>query len=296
MKFPIDKGIFGRMFLTMFLLAIVYLAFLSILTWLGMPFIPLLIIAILFISIQYFYADKIVLFSTKAKVVSQQEYPKLYEIVADLSSRANISMPRIAIMNSSIPNAFATGRDKKHAVVAVTSSLMQTLNEEELKGVLAHELTHIKNRDMFVMTFAGVFSMLAFLLMRQFMFMGMFGRGRRNGGAIVLMGAISALVWLISTLLIKALSRYREFGADRGSAYITKNPKALASALRKISSYSPRNKNQAKEVQKVQGANSLFIIPALSGRSVVNLLSTHPPTEMRIKKLEEMSKNMDFVY
>ncbi len=199
-------------------------------------------------------------------------------------------MPKIGIMASPVPNAFATGRNYNNAVVAVTDSIMRMLSKEELEAVLAHELSHVKNRDMLTLTLASFISMLAFLVMRNWLFMGLFGRRDSNGGAMIVVFIASILVWIMSTLLIRALSRYREFAADRGSAYITGNPRALISALQKISGrmdYVP-----AEKKQEVEGANAFFIIPALSGNTLMELFSTHPSLEKRVAALEALESEV----
>jgi len=200
-------------------------------------------------------------------------------------------MPRIAIVDTPIPNAFATGRSPKAAVVAVTTGLLRTLNKEEIEAVLGHEISHIKNRDMAVLTIASIISTLAFFIMRWAMFMGMFG-DRREGNYASFLFIISALVWFISFLLIRALSRYREYAADAGSAILTRNPRALISALLKISG---RMKFvSSNEKAKVEGMNAFFIIPAISGKTILSLFSTHPPIEKRIERLERLARDLEF--
>jgi len=276
-----DLGLSARMFLTMFLLGVVYLAFITILSYAGYGIVPILIFAGFMLGIQFYFSDKLVLWSTGAKIVDVTEAPRLHDAVERLCAAANLPKPKIAIVNSPIPNAFATGRNKKNAVVAVTSSLMDKLSQPELEAVLAHELSHIKHRDMFVMTLAGFFSTIAFFLMRYLIFFG-----DRRRGNLMLIWAASVAVWLISFILIRALSRYREFSADRGAALITGNPSNLASALLKISGTIKRVSPQ--ELRKAEGMNALFIIPALSRGSLMNLFSTHPPIEKRIERLEKL--------
>ncbi|UZE92061.1 MAG: zinc metalloprotease HtpX [Methanosarcinales archaeon] len=276
-----DLGLSARMFLTMFLLGVVYLAFITILSYAGYGIVPILIFAGFMLGIQFYFSDKLVLWSTGAKIVDVTEAPRLHDAVERLCAVANLPKPKIAIVNSPIPNAFATGRNKKNAVVAVTSSLMDKLSQPELEAVLAHELSHIKHRDMFVMTLAGFFSTIAFFLMRYLIFFG-----DRRRGNLMLIWAASVAVWLISFILIRALSRYREFSADRGAALITGNPSNLASALLKISGSIKRVPPQ--ELRKAEGMNAFFIIPAISRGSIMNLFSTHPPVEKRIERLEKL--------
>jgi heat shock protein HtpX len=275
-----------RMLLTSFLLLIVYLIFLGVLSALGFPFEFLLLVAAGMAFLQFFFSDKLVLWSTSTRIIGEDEYPELHRMVESLATRAGLPKPKVGIMASPVPNAFATGRSPSNAVVAVTDSIMRTLNREELEAVLAHEIAHVKNRDMLTLTMASFISMLAFLIMRNWIFIGLFNSRDNNMGALILVYVVSIIVWLVSTLLTRALSRYREFAADRGSAELTDNPRALISALQKISGrmdYVP-----AEKKQEVEGANAFFIIPALSGNTLMELFSTHPPLEKRVAALEEL--------
>jgi heat shock protein HtpX len=195
-------------------------------------------------------------------------------------------------MQSPVPNAFATGRSPKHAVVACTDSIMRVLNREELEAVLAHELSHVKNRDILTMTIASFIAMIASMIMQSFFFSAMLGGGGRNreGGGMIIVWIASIIVWVVATLLMLALSRYREFAADRGSGYITRNPRALISALRKISGRIEALPPEPKA--KIEGANAFFIIPALSGNTILALFSTHPPLEKRIANLEKVEAEL----
>lgn len=290
MKWTRDFGLTARMALTSFLLLIVYLIFLGVLSALGFSFEFLLIVAAGMAFAQYFFSDKLVLWSTGTRIVEEDEYPDLHRSVRRLATEAGLPMPRIGIMASPVPNAFATGRNYNNAVVAVTDSIMRILSKEELEAVLAHELSHVKNRDMLTLTLASFISMLAFLVMRNWFFIGLFGRRDNNAGALIVVFIASILVWVMSTLLIRALSRYREFAADRGSAYMTGNPRALISALQKISGrmdYVP-----AEKKQEVEGANAFFIIPALSGNTLMELFSTHPSLEKRVAALEALESEV----
>lgn len=295
MKWIRDKGLTFRMFLTMFLLALVYLAFLTILYAYGVNFMGLMLFAGVFLFMQYYFSDKLVLMGTGARIVSEDEAPELYAIVRRLVIEANIPMPKIAIVDTPIPNAFATGRNPKNAVVAVTTGLLRTLNKDEIEAVIGHELSHIKNRDVAILTIASFISTIAFFVMRWAMFMGMFGFGdeRRDSGLTsIALFTISALVWLISFLLIRALSRYREFAADMGSAILTRKPRALISALLKISGKMDRISPNVKK--EVEGMNAFFIIPAISGESILSLFSTHPPIEKRIERLEKLARELGY--
>jgi len=282
-----DYGLSTRMFLTMFMLFVVYIAFIGALSSLGLPLITIVLFAGVMLFAQYYYSDKMVLYSTGARVVTESEEPVLHEIVSRLCIEADLPKPRIAVVNSSIPNAFATGRSPKKAVVAVTTTLMQKLDRNEVAAVLAHELAHVKNRDVMVLTIASFFSTIAFFLVRYLIF---FAGGRRGGGQIMLAWVASIAVWLVSYLLIRALSRYREFAADRGAAIITGHPSHLVSALMKISGSMDRVPTE--DLRKAEGMNAFYIIP-ISRSSIMALFSTHPPLKKRIAALEKISREME---
>jgi heat shock protein HtpX len=280
-----DWGLTGRVWLTGFLLLILYLVFMTILLAFGAGFWLIVLLAVGMGLVQYFFSDKLVLWSTGARVLETDEYPELHQMVARLCKEADLPLPKIAIMQSPVPNAFATGRSPKHAVVACTDSILRLLNKDELEAVLAHELSHVKNRDILTMTMASFIAMIASMIMQSFFFSALFGgRNRESGGGTIVIWIVSIIVYAVSTLLILALSRYREFAADRGSAYITRNPRALMSALNKISGRMEVVPVEAKA--KIESANAFFIIPALSGNTLMELFSTHPPLEKRLANLE----------
>ena len=283
-----DFGLTLRIWLTLFLLFLVYLVFLAVLSWLGvgLPFLVLLVFGMAFI--QYFFSDKLVLWSTRARVSDPAEYPELHRMVEKLATDAGIPKPRVAIMQTPVPNAFATGRSPKHAVVAVTDSIMRLLSPRELEAVLAHELAHVKNRDVLTLTIASFVAMLAALIMNNFLFASLFSR--RDDNPWIIAGIVAIIVYFVAQLLIMALSRYREFAADRGSAYLTGRPADLISALEKISGRMDRVPAEQKRV--VESANAFFIIPALSGSTLMELFSTHPPLEKRIAALEKVEMEM----
>ena len=290
-KWERDLGLQGRMLFTMFLLAAVYLFFLAFLSYYGTSQIFMVLFIGLFMGIQYFYSDKMVLWTTGAHIVSESEEPKLHDMVTRLCAIADLPKPQIAIVQTRVPNAFATGRSPSKAVVAVTTGIMDKLSPAELEAVLAHELSHVKNRDMAVLTIASFISTVAFYIVRYSLYFGnMGGDRRRDGGGIIVVWIVSIAVWVVSFLLIRALSRYREFAADRGSAIITGQPANLASALMKISGLMERVPNE--DLRKVEGMNAFFIIPAISGSSFMNLFSTHPSIEKRLAQLEKMQKEM----
>jgi heat shock protein HtpX len=282
-----DWGLTGRVWLTMFLLFVVYLVFLAVLWMLGIGTSFLILIAVVMAFIQYFFSDKLVLWTTGSRIVAEDEFPELHRTIEKLCREAGLPKPKVAIMQSPVPNAFATGRSPKHAVVACTDSIMRLLSRDELEAVLAHELSHVKNRDILTMTVASFIAMVASIIMQNFLWGAMFGRRNSEGaGAWIIAGIVAMIVYFVANLLIMALSRYREFAADRGSAYITGNPRALISALSKISGRMDAVPPEYKA--RVQGANAFFIIPALSGRSLLELFSTHPPLEKRIANLEKV--------
>jgi heat shock protein HtpX len=290
----------------MFLLGAVYVGFVAALYFAfpNIGFLPLLLIAVVIAAIQFFFSDKIALASMGAKEVSEQDAPDLHAMIARLAAQANLPKPRIAIVNTNLPNAFATGRSKNDAVVAVTTGAMQELPPQELEAVLAHELTHIINRDMLVMTVATFFSMVISLIVQNmFWFGGGFGGGygRRsgnddNGGGIIIAILASFIAYIASFILIRTLSRYRELAADRGAALITGAPQNLASALIRIDGIIHGQggiRIPTKDFRQAEAVNALFIVPALKGDEVSSLFSTHPSTEERVARLNEMQRQME---
>lgn len=299
-----DVGLSLRMALTMFLLGAVYVVFGVILYYtLRAPITLLIIGAAVIAFVQFFFADKIALFAMGAREVSEAEAPQLHELIGRLAAQSNLPKPKVAIVDTSMPNAFATGRDKNHAVVAVTTGILEKLPAQELEAVLAHELTHIINRDMLVMTIATFFSMVAGLLVRSLTwFGGGFGYGGRrnnndNSGMVIFIVLLASLVvYALSFLLIRALSRYRELAADRGSALITGAPANLASALLRISGPGQRiPQRDAREAAALAPVSGLCFVPAnaFTGSEVMTLFSTHPSTEERVRRLQEMQAQME---
>jgi heat shock protein HtpX len=291
-----DRGLTARMIASFAILMLLYLIFISVLAYLGVGFIPITIIASLMILAQWYFSDKIVLWSSGAKIVTRDQYPQLHDLVERIVARNNLPKPKIAVMNTTMPNAFATGKSPNSSIVCVSTGLLKLLETEELEGVIAHELTHIRNRDVLVLTLASLFSTVAWYLM-QFSFYGGMGygygggRSRDNGAsAMVIIILVALLTWLVSFLIIMAISRYREFAADRGGAQMTGRPSKLASALMKISG--DMKKMPTKDLRQAEGLNAFFIVPALSGSSISNLFSTHPPLEKRIQNLMKMEMSM----
>ena len=285
-RWKVDSGLRARMVLSFVILGILYVIFLGILHYLGVGYIPLAIIASVMILAQWYLSDKIVLWSSGAKIISREEYPKLHEIVERLSTNNGLIKPKVAMVNSNVPNAFATGKSPKSSLVAVTTGLLDLLDDDELEAVIGHELTHVRSRDVLVLTLASVFSTVAWYLMQFGFFGGLQTRNRNSAGSGVIVLLVAVVTWVVSFLIIRAISRYREYSADRGGAIMTGNPDKLATALLKISGkIKVIPPNELKNVQKL---NAFFIIPALSGSSIANLFSSHPPVEKRVQKLKEM--------
>jgi len=277
--------------LSFVILGILYVVFLSLLNYLGVGYIPLAMIASVMILAQWFFSDKIVLWSSGARIVSREEYPRLHEIVERLSTNNGLPKPKVAMVNSRVPNAFATGKSPKSSLVAVTTGLLDLLDDDELEAVLGHELTHVRSRDVLVLTLASIFSTVAWYLMQFGFYGGLQARNRNSAGSGVIVLVVAIVTWIVSFLMIRAISRYREYSADRGGAIMTGKPDKLATALLKISGkIKVIPPNELKNVQKL---NAFFIVPALSGDSIANLFSTHPPVEKRVQKLKEMKSGIE---
>jgi heat shock protein HtpX len=284
------------MALTTLLLGAVYVVFAVVLfSVLNVGLVPMLLIVAGLAGFQYYTSDKLALKASGARIVERDEAPELHATVERLCAMADLPKPRIAIVDTDMPNAFATGRNPEHAAVAVTRGLLQRLEPEEIESVLAHELSHIANRDVLIMTMASFFAMLAAMLTRFGLYGGMFGGCRRdNGGNQVpvwlIMLVVSMVVYAISWVLIRALSRYREYAADRGSALITGAPHQLMSALQKISGQIAAI--PAKDLREVAAMNAFFIIPARVRQVTAELFMDHPPLEKRLARLAEISAEM----
>ncbi len=295
-RIPRDSGLVKRMYFTMFMLGVLYAVFALVLVSFGVPIVFMAGIVGVMVVVQFFMSHKMVLWSTGAKEVSPAEEPQLHAMVQRLAAAAGIPKPRVAIMKNSIPNAFATGRNPKNALVAVTTGLRERLNEREIEAVLAHELAHVVNRDIRVLAIANFFVMVTSFLMTMLfwnmLFGGMSGRRNNQAGAMMLIYLITMVVYFLGQLLVLALTRYREYGADHGGAVISGNPSALASALEKISGSMARIPQE--DLRKVQTANAFMIVPAVAGKSMQNLFSTHPPVEDRVRRLREMKRLMRY--
>src|SRR5256714_3491135 len=293
-----DSGLTLRMLATGGLLGLLYVVFGVVLFQvLNVGLIPMLLIVIGLGFFQYYTSDKLALRASGAKVVERDQAPELHDMVERLCAMADLPKPRIAVVPTDVPNAFATGRSPKHAVIAVTEGLWRRLEPKEIEGVLAHELTHIANRDVLVMTVASFFAMLAALLTRFGLYAGMFGgfggRNNNNNNAVpvwLIVVAVSAITYVVSWVLIRTISRYREYAADRGSALITGAPEYLMSALQKISSQITQI--PARDLREVAGMNAFFIIPASVKQRTSELFMDHPPLEKRLARLGEIAREM----
>ncbi len=287
--FPRDTGLQFRMLLTLFLLGLLYVAFVGALFAAGASAIFILVVAGGLSLAQLFLSDKLGLAAMGAKEVSPEEAPGLHAMIDRLCIQADLPKPKIAVADTEVPNAFAMGRSPKNATVCATTGIMKTLSPAELEGVMAHELAHVKNRDVMIMTIASFFASVASMIM-QFAFF--FGGGDDEEGALPFFVVLIAsfLVYIISFFLMLALSRYREFSADRGAALVTGRPSALSSALLRIS-----EKMQAVPTQDLREAermNAFFIVPTGVKTAVQTLFSTHPPMEKRIERLQQLESQL----
>jgi len=278
------------MLLTVGLLAGLYAVFIGVLLTVNAGLLTIILVMGLFMLGQLFFSDRLALYSMGARAVSEEEYPELHAAVSRLSQQADLPVPTVAVSDTRVPNAFATGRSQATATVCVTSGLLKTLDADELEGVIAHELAHIKNRDVMVMTLASFFSTLALLVVR---WGWLFGSGGDEESPPVFVAIIASfVVWILSFVLIRTLSRYREFAADRGGAMITGRPSALASALAKISGKMERVPD--RDLRENTEMNAFFIHPLKSG-TISRLFSTHPSTDDRIARLRALEHELETV-
>src|SRR5216117_588175 len=301
-SFGRDAGLTLRIVLTSTMLGLLYVLFAVVLLQvLNVGLIPMLVIVVGIALVQYWTSDKLALAASGAKIVSPEEAPDLHAMVERLCAMSDLPKPRIAVIPTDVPNAFATGRSPNHAAVCVTTGLWRRLEPREVEAVLAHELSHGANRDVLIMTVASFFAMLAALLTRFGLYAGMWGGGGFGGGRnsnnnnnavpvwlIVLL--VSIITYAISYVLIRTISRYREYAADRGSALITGAPEYLMSALQKISSDMMRIPQ--RDLREVAGMNAFFIIPTSVKERTAELFMDHPPLEKRLAALAEISRQM----
>jgi heat shock protein HtpX len=293
-----DFGLTLRMILTGGLLGALYVLFAVVLfSVLNVGLAPMLVIVVGLAVLQYWTSDKLALAAAGAKIVTPEEAPELHAMVERLCALADLPKPRVAIVDTDVPNAFATGRNQQHAVVAVTRGLLQRLEPREIEGVLAHELSHIANRDVLIMTIASFFAMLAALLTRFGLYAGMFGgfggNNRDNNNQVpvwLIVFLVSMVTYVLSWILIRTISRYREYAADRGSALMTGAPEYLMSALQKIASDIVRIPQ--RDLREVAGMNAFFIVPTNWRQQVGELFMDHPPLEKRLAALEQIAREM----
>jgi len=293
-----DAGLSLRMLLTGSMLGLLYVIFaFALFQFLSVGLIPILVIVVGLAFFQYFTSAKLALLASGAKVVERDQAPQLHDMVERLCAMADLPKPKVAIIDTDVPNAFATGRNPKNAAVAVTRGLWERLEPQEVEGVLAHELSHVANRDVLVMTVASFFATLAGVLTRFGLYAGMFGgyggRNSNNNNSVpvwLIVLLVSVVTYFLSQILILAISRYREFAADRGSALITGAPEHLMSALQKISSEMFRIPE--RDLREVESMSAFFIIPASVKTRTASLFATHPPLEQRLERLAEIAREM----
>jgi heat shock protein HtpX len=295
-RFPTDRGLSARMMSTVFLLGLLYALFVTVLFLIHLPLVWVILIPCAFLAVQYFYSAKIALYSMGGKKVTAQEAPQLHAVIDRLCAMADMAKPEVAIANTDMPNAFATGRNQKNSVVCVTSGLLRRLDEPELEAVLAHELSHVAHRDVAVMTIASFLGIMAGLLTRMLAYAGMFGGfddNQNQQGALIEVGLLvfSAIVYAISFLLIRALSRYRELAADRSGAILIGQPRVLAAALVKVSGEMSRI--PTRDLRQAEAFNAFFFAPAFAkGFSLSSLFATHPSLEVRLDQLAKLETQM----
>jgi heat shock protein HtpX len=290
-----DAGLTFRMILTSGLLGLLYVVFFLVLLQVtGAGIVVALVLVGGMAIFQYYTSDKLALLASGAKVVSREEAPALHDMVERLCLQADLPKPKVAVIPTDVPNAFATGRNPKHSAVAVTEGLWKRLEPREIEGVLAHELSHIANRDVLVMTMASFFAMLAGLLARFGLYGGMFGGGgNRDNNSVpawLIVFVVSIVTYIISFILIQTISRYREYAADRGAALLTGAPEYLMSALQRISG--AMQTIPTRDLRQVEAMNAFFIIPTGVKSTLGELFATHPPLEKRLARLAEISREM----
>ncbi|MGA9344991.1 MAG: zinc metalloprotease HtpX [Nocardioidaceae bacterium] len=289
-RFRSDAGLTARMSLVMLLLGGLYVTVMAALIVSGASAVTVIVLATALGLGQWYFSDKLAMKAMRAREVSPEQAPELHGMIDRLCAMADMPKPRVAIADIDVPNAFATGRSPNHSVVCVTTGILHRLDRDELEGVLSHELSHVAHRDVLVMTIAGFLGVAAGLVMRWGFY---FGGGRRDNNSAVPFIVIwlgSMVVYLISFLLTRVLSRYRELSADRAGAYLTGKPSALASALTKISGDMARI--PTRDLRATQAFNAFMFAPALNKESISGLFSTHPPLEQRLDQLSQISADL----
>lgn len=290
-RYATDRGLTARMGVTMFLIGLLYVALMAVMIYVGISPIIVLLLAGGSAFGQWYYCDKVAMMSMGAREVTPEQAPQLHGMIDRLCAMADMPKPRVAIADTDLPNAFATGRSPDRSVVCVTTGLLRRLDREELEGVLSHELAHVAHRDVTVMAVASFIGVLAGVLTRSWMWSNMGRRRDSNGAAsFMLILLVSVVVYAVSFVLIRVLSQYRELSADRSGALLTGHPAGLARALQKISG--DMSAIPTEDLRKVESMNAFFIFPALNGQSLASLLSTHPPLEKRLDQLAKISAQM----
>jgi len=279
------------MLLTLFLLGLLYAVFVGVLFAAGAGAGVIVVVAVALLLVQLFGSDKLAMAAMGVKEVSPEEEPELHGIIDRLCVQADLPKPRVAVIETQVPNACAMGRSQKSATVCATRGILDMLSPAELEGVMAHELTHVINRDVMVMTLASFFASLASMIAQFALFFGGgYGSDEEGERDIMLVILVSVVVYVVSFVLLRTLSRYREFAADRGSAVLTGRPSALASALIKISGTIERVPSQ--DLRRVESQSAFFIIPPRAKQSLMNLFADHPPLEQRLAALDRLETQL----
>src|SRR4051812_34795690 len=290
-SFGRDTGLQARMLVTMLLLGLVYALLIGVIFAATQSIGIIIVVAAGLFALQVFTSDKIALAAAGARTVTPAQAPELHALIDRLCVQADLPKPRVAIAQTSMPNAFAMGRSQKKATVCATTGILELLSPAELEGVMPHELTHVINRDVMIMTLASFFASVASMIMQFGFFFGGGGDSDDDSGpGFLAVIVVATLVYFVSFFLMQALSRYREFAADRGAAVLTGRPSALASALVKISGTMSRIPTQ--DLRTADGMNAFFIIPAKTKKSIANVFSTHPPVEQRIARLQRLEQQL----
>lgn len=293
-RYGTDRGLSARMVGTLFGIGLLYVILAAVMLAIGVNAVFVLGISFAMLFGQWWFSDSMAMSAMRAVVVTPEQAPQLHAVIDRVCAMADMPKPRVGIADSDVPNAFATGRSQKRAVIVVTTGLLRRLDQEELEGVLAHELSHVAHRDVTVMTIASFTAIVAGFMMRSAMW-GSMSRSRDNNTAVVVLVVTitSVLVYFVSYILMRALSRYRELGADRGAAYLTGRPSALARALQKISG--DMAAIPTKDLRQMEPVSSFAFAPAISGGKGLNLgqlMSTHPSLEKRLEQLARISAEL----
>jgi heat shock protein HtpX len=289
-NFGKDSGLQARMLMTLFFLGLLYAVFIAVLISVGAGAGIIIVFAVGLLALQLFGSDRLAMGALGLKEVTPEQEPELHGIVDRLCVQADLPKPRVCVMETSMPNACAMGRSQKSSTVCATRGILELLSPAELEGVMAHELSHVINRDVLVMTLASFFATLASIIAQfAFFFGGGYGNQEEEQDIMIVV-LVSVVVYAVSFVLLRTLSRYREFAADRGSAVLTGRPSALASALLKISGTMERVPSQ--DLRRAESMSAFFILPARTKKSLMNLFADHPPLEQRLAALERLESQL----